>query len=378
MIRRLRILLTIPDFVGSGAVRELRNLAGRLVTSGFEPHICIWRRKFDYPPPVDVPLHLVPKTRTWHGVKAVLGFARLVDELRPDIVFSQTHYQSIIAGTSLSTLRRRPAWICRLTNNPCREIPLFLWPWARWSLSQADRVAGCSQGVSAGLAAYLQLSSRRVVTLRNVVDLEDIERQSREGFTLNTPRRRFTVVHAGRCHPQKNQRLLLEAFRRFRGRSAELWMLGQGPLRRSLEARARRLGIAGQVRWLGFQPNPYSVLRAADCFALSSDYEGLPNALIESLACGTPVISTAAPYGPEEIVQPGQNGWLTPVGDAEALADALERLADSPEDQRRMSEAAPASIWDRFEPNQILDTYERLIHETVQEHQLRSGRSRVG
>jgi glycosyltransferase involved in cell wall biosynthesis len=145
-----------------------------------------------------------------------------------------------------------------------------------------------------------------------------------------------------------------------------------------LEARARRLGIAGQVRWLGFQPNPYSVLRAADCFALSSDYEGLPNALIESLACGTPVISTAAPYGPEEIVQPGQNGWLTPVGDAEALADALERLADSPEDQRRMSEAAPASIWDRFEPNQILDTYERLIHETVQEHQLRSGRSRVG
>jgi len=73
----------------------------------------------------------------------------------------------------------------------------------------------------------------------------------------------------------------------------------EGKLRGRLERHAAGLGLGKRIRWLGFQRNPFAVVREADCFVLSSDHEGLPNVVIESLLCGTPVVATRCPYGPK-------------------------------------------------------------------------------
>jgi glycosyltransferase involved in cell wall biosynthesis len=82
----------------------------------------------------------------------------------------------------------------------------------------------------------------------------------------------------------------------------------------------------------GFVANPYAYMRAASVFALSSAWEGLPGVLIEALACGTPVVSTDCPSGPEEILEGGRYGRLTPVGDATALAQAIMATLEQPPD----------------------------------------------
>ena len=238
--------------------------------------------------------------------------------------------------------------------------------WARYALRRADLAVGCCDGVSRAMVSHLRLEARGVKTLRNLVDLAAIEERSREPLPVERDPSVFTVVHAGRLHPQKNQALLFEAFSRLRG-PAELWMLGEGPLEAKLRALALRLGIAERVRWLGFRSNPYPFFRAADCFALSSDHEGLPNTIIESMVCGTPAVSTRCPYGPEELIEDGVSGRLVPVGDAEAFGSALQGLCENREGAADLGRAAHARAHREFNTAKVCSTYETAFETVVAE-----------
>jgi len=146
------------------------------------------------------------------------------------------------------------------------------------------------------------------------------------------------VLGVGKLKPQKGFDVLLRAFARVRAaRPARLVILGEGPQRRALEQLARELGLsADDVALPGFVANPYAWMARSAVFALSSRWEGLPNALIEALACGCAVVSSDCPSGPAEILENGRLGPLVPVDDAAALAAAIERaLAPSDPAPRR-------------------------------------------
>jgi glycosyltransferase involved in cell wall biosynthesis len=358
MSERLRILLTLPDLSGGGAEREFATLAERISRERFEPELLLHRPVYTYAPPSDLPLHLISRTRPWHTPRAIRDIRRAIEALRPDLVFSQLHYANMLTGSALAGWRRRPRWVCRQTGDPRRDMRgPFAW-WARRALARADCVLGCCDGVSRALVEHLHLAPERVETLVNAVDVESIERLSREPLPIERGGR-FTVVHAGRLSPQKNQRMLLDALARLG--DAELWLLGEGPLRSALEAHARRIGVAGRVRWLGFQANPYPFFRAADCFALSSDHEGLPNAVIEAAICETPSVATRCHYGPDELIEDGATGRLTPVGDADAFAEALRALSRDPDGARRMGVLARERAIRRFDTRSVVAAYERLF-----------------
>jgi glycosyltransferase involved in cell wall biosynthesis len=106
----------------------------------------------------------------------------------------------------------------------------------------------------------------------------------------------------------------------------------------------------------GFVSNPFAYLGAASVFALSSAWEGLPGALIEALACGTPVVSTDCPSGPAEILENGRYGTLTAVGDAPALADAILSTMEAPVAAGVLRERA----WE-FSVQRILPEYMRAL-----------------
>ncbi|MCH2173232.1 glycosyltransferase [Myxococcota bacterium] len=363
--RPIRILLTISDLRGGGAEREFSLLVQHLSRKRFEPHLCFWRENFAYSVPPDLPVHWVEKTKPWHVPKTVLGLRRLVDELKPDIVFSQLHYVNMLTGTALALTRHRPRWVFRLVNDPKREMQGPFAIWARRALRGADVAVGCCDGVSAAMLEHLRLSKERVATLRNVVDLEAIDRASREPLPIERPENVFIVVHAGRFAPQKNQAMLLKAFAKLKGQRAMLWMLGEGPGEGELRSLADSLEISPQVKWLGFQDNPYTFYRAADCFALSSDHEGLPNAVIEAMACGTPAVSTRCPYGPDELIEDGVSGLLTPVGDVGSFGEALAALLNAPGRVREMGELARRRTLRDFDTREMCGRYEDLFEEVV-------------
>jgi GalNAc-alpha-(1->4)-GalNAc-alpha-(1->3)-diNAcBac-PP-undecaprenol alpha-1,4-N-acetyl-D-galactosaminyltransferase len=167
-------------------------------------------------------------------------------------------------------------------------------------------------------------------------------------------------------HPQKGFDLLLTSFRAVRdqGVAATLTVLGEGAERAALEAQARALGLAEAVRFVGFQEHPYPYFGYADLFVLSSRYEGMPNTLLEALACGCPVVAFDCPHGVREIVQPDVNGVLVPPEDVPALATALARLLSSPAERARLRTQIAPTL-ERFTAPVITRSWEAIFDELM-------------
>jgi glycosyltransferase involved in cell wall biosynthesis len=151
------------------------------------------------------------------------------------------------------------------------------------------------------------------------------------------------VLGVGRLTRQKNFSLLIRAFAQLRrSRNTKLIILGEGELRRNLIAEAASLGVAEDVDLPGFDPNPFSYMAKADVFVSSSDWEGLPTALIEAMACGTSIVATDCASGAREVLDNGRFGRLVPVGDVDALCRALAEAIDRPDDRDRLLARAQA------------------------------------
>ena len=196
----------------------------------------------------------------------------------------------------------------------------------------ADAIIANSGGVAQNLIA-LGLDAGRITSIPNGVDYGWIAEQAGEppSWVRPGPGRRPTIITIGRLVPQKDQACLLRAFALVATRvDADLVIVGTGPELPALQQLARQYAIEDRVHFAGHQSNPYPLLARADLFVLSSRFEGMPNVLIEALACGLPVVSTDCPSGPREILADGTYGQLVPVGDAEKLAWAMERALRAP------------------------------------------------
>ena len=178
------------------------------------------------------------------------------------------------------------------------------------------------------------------------------------------------VICVTRLVPIKNLPMMLDAVAQVRTRRDDvvLVLVGEGPQQPALEARARELGIADAVRFAGYVPQGDTPgwYRAADVFALSSDFDNSPNVVLEAMACGLPIVATDV-GGLREYVAPPANGLLTPKGDAESFAAALLRLIDDGELARstgrhNRTEAVTRFSW-TASAARMRDVYARVIDE---------------
>jgi glycosyltransferase involved in cell wall biosynthesis len=132
-------------------------------------------------------------------------------------------------------------------------------------------------------------------------------------------------------------------------------ILGEGEERRALEVLIREHGLTDDVALPGFRDDAIAYMAGSALFVLSSAWEGLPTVLIEALAAGTRVVSTDCPSGPREILQDGRLGALVPVGDAAALARAMNDALERP------SERVPHQVLRPFTRDASIDHYLSLI-----------------
>ncbi|MDA1088024.1 MAG: glycosyltransferase [Verrucomicrobia bacterium] len=364
---RIRLLLTTSDLSGGGAEREFRTLLEHLDRDRFEMHVALWRHDTEQPPPHDLPLTILRKDRSWHVLRAVRGLAHLVDDFKPDVVFSMLQYPNLVTGSALRRARHCPRWVCRFLLSPQRDLRGLKQTWARRVLPRANVVLSCADGLTRELQAFLGTTNVPVQTIRNPLDVSAIRLRSTRSDVQLPDSGGFTIVHSGRFVPQKNQRLLLHAFAGMEDRSSRLWMLGEGPLESQLRSKARELGVADRVDWLGFQTNPYPFYRAADCMVLSSDWEGLPNVILECMVCETPVISTQCPHGPDELIEDGVTGCLVPTGDMGAMTAALNRLHGDDSLRRKISLAAHAAVEDAYGNARSIQEYSALFQRLAKE-----------
>jgi glycosyltransferase involved in cell wall biosynthesis len=177
----------------------------------------------------------------------------------------------------------------------------------------------------------------------------------RRAFGLNGA----TVAFAGRLTAQKSLDRALEAVAASDG--VTLVIAGDGPDRGSLEGRARELGVADRVSFIGSQPRRRIVelFRAADATILSSSWENFPHTVVEALAVGTPVLAMEA-GGVSEVVHDGENGLLVPPGDTAGLADAVRRYFSDGELRTRLRAAAAPSVAE-YAPERVFGELEATL-----------------
>jgi N-acetylgalactosamine-N,N'-diacetylbacillosaminyl-diphospho-undecaprenol 4-alpha-N-acetylgalactosaminyltransferase len=334
-MRKPTILFVINSLGGGGAERVMVTLlnhsANRL--SEYRIHLVLLdREEMAYRPPPSIRLHQLDCSGS--VVKGIVALRQLIARKRPDVVCSFLTRSNVVSyfasrGTGAALIMSERANTRVQLGGGARG--LISRSLVRLSYPRADRIIAVSKGVAEDLNRHFHVSPQRVTTIYNPLDVQAIRRAASEdcGVAVEGP----YIVAAGRLQPVKNFELLVRAFAKSRV-PGKLVIAGEGPERPRLEALIQQLGLGGRVLLPGFVANPFPLVARAHIFALSSNSEGFPNAILEALALGVPVVATNCAYGPAEILAgttagevrgltetPG--GFLSPVGDIDAFARAL-------------------------------------------------------
>ncbi len=169
-----------------------------------------------------------------------------------------------------------------------------------------------------------------------------------------TPDTAPLVLGLGRLHENKAFDVLLDGISRVP--NVYLWLAGEGPLRKQLEARAEQLGIKPRVRFLGWREDTEALFATADIFVCPSRNEPLGNVVIESWAQGVPVIACDA-LGPGMLIKQGENGLLVPVDDGAALGRSIKHLAENPTLRDKLAAAGRTEYEAHYTEQQVVDQY---------------------
>jgi glycosyltransferase involved in cell wall biosynthesis len=229
---------------------------------------------------------------------------------------------------------------------------------------RAFRVVGVSDHTTNNLHRYEWIPRRKLTTIVNGIDgraFEGPSDRSRVRASLGIPDGAVAVVFASRLEAQKDVPTLLRAFSMLVDRMPQLHLaiVGQGTLRPALESQAAALGLTGRTTFAGVRLDVPDVLRASDIFVLPSTWEGLPMVILEALAAGCPIVSTAVGGVPSAVTDE-VTGILVPPRDPAALAAGLERLAKDEALRRRLAAEGKRLFAERFSAEAMARRYESL------------------
>jgi glycosyltransferase involved in cell wall biosynthesis len=308
------IAFVLPSFAGGGAERVMLHLLAGLDRAQFSPSLIVLNNEGPLADqlPAGVPLIDLARPRLRHAMPALIGAIR---RTRPSVVVSSLGYVNIALVACRWMLPLRTRIVVREANMPSLSLPrgprpgLTRWLYRRY-YSRADAVICTSNMIMGEMSGAIGVDRSRLHLLPNPLDEKALRA---EAITPIVPELDSPGVHfiaAGRHTRQKGFDRLIELFSGLSGNST-LTILGEGPERAALRASCDRHGLSERVSLPGFRDRPWPYYAAADAFLMPSHWEGMPNAALEALACGTPVIATPESGAIAEIAAAAPKGAVT-------------------------------------------------------------------
>jgi glycosyltransferase involved in cell wall biosynthesis len=389
-VRAIKAMVVVPVMEAGGAERGTALLLQHLDRQIVRPELAIaFDREIFYPIPSDVWVHILERqpepqqamseptlppdlleyrnSVLWLE-KMALKLATLVKEQKSDVIFSTQLWSSIIATMARKYLPPHVRVIAMVVSHPSTCLPgekyatLYTYLMRRY-FNEADRIVAVSEGIAQDLVDNYGVKPEKIDVIHYPVDWAKVQELAQEPvehewFSQEIP----IVLFVGRLEAVKGVEHLLRAFAKVRRQmAARCVLVGDGQEREKLQELAHQLGIEQDVYFAGMQSNPFKYMKRATSFVLPSLSEGLPNVLIEAMACGCPVIATdVASGGSREVLGGGEYGILVPPGDEEGLAQAILRVLQDPALRKRLSRLA-SQYAQKFDVHEIFRKYNRLI-----------------
>lgn len=304
-----RILFVLPSLQGGGAERVIVTLLKHLNRDIFELHLALVAKEGAYlsDVPDDIPIYDLGVKRVRYALFSML---KLIWKLKPDIVFSTLGHLNI----ALIMLKPLMPINTRIIVREAITVTQFIqynsspriWTWFyRIFYKYADLIVCQSEDMKKDLVENFLVPEYKAIRIYNPVDFAAVSKLASSGQNPFSRCSSFpNIIAIGRLDFQKGYDRLLRAMPHLLKEypNAKLWVLGEGKLELELRKLAKELGLTEHVEFVGFQKNPYLWLKHADLFVLASYYEGLPNVLLEAIACGCPICVFDHPGGTREVL----------------------------------------------------------------------------
>lgn len=369
---RIRVVFSIGAMHGGGSERQMLLILRHLDRQQFEPFLYLVYKTGPLlnQVPSDVPVTSFDTRVTASRVyfpglmhsRRVRDYARFLQEVNAEVSYDRTFLMTLISAAGAQ--RAGVPNVSTIVTDPetgfAPVAGRFQWFKRRIlhrMYNNSAQVLAVSDGAREAAIRFYGIRQDRIATLQNGVDMEWIQQQATQAILdvwwtrqkhPTTTSRLFRIVTAGRLNQQKGFHLLVDAIADLRPKFQEiefrLAILGNGPHRDSLEKQIAALNLEEAVHLVGFQDHAIAWYRSADVFVLPSLVEGMPNVLLEAMACGTPVISSDCRSGPAEILEGGRYGNLVPAGSAEELCDAIAAMLMNPSPARERAAEAKTHV----------------------------------
>jgi N-acetylgalactosamine-N,N'-diacetylbacillosaminyl-diphospho-undecaprenol 4-alpha-N-acetylgalactosaminyltransferase len=311
-----KIAILTYSLAGAGAERIAANLLNHLDSERYDIHLVMMNTEIEYTICPDQVIHYIEKSNRYEKewLKFIkipwlsYKFARYCNKEkiplvlaimnRPNLIASMAKMFGIKAKVLISERCYTP-----YTYNKDSFAGTIKYHLLKWIYPKADAILPNSLGTVEALKNYFQIKSQYFV-VKNPTDMQRIKALMHENTPVQMDNERFKFLYVATFREEKNQDLLVDAVAQMLEEDFQLVFIGKGPTLNRIQEKVKNLGVGHKIMFIDFTPNPYMYMKRADCFLLSSFSEGFPNVLIESMACGLPIISVDCKTGPRELLAP--------------------------------------------------------------------------
>jgi glycosyltransferase involved in cell wall biosynthesis len=328
-----KICIFLPSLGGGGVEKMRVIIANELSRRGFAVDLVLGKAVGPNLKDVENAVRVV-NLNSSRAILSIIPLMKYIRRERPGVVLSAMNYANVAAATACSLSRTSVKLISSEHANFGSEVegPVTLkqkivFKLLRFAYKRVHSLIAVSAGVADDVSAYTGYPIEKIKIIYNPIYNENLVKRSEKPLAHPwfAEKKNSVIVAAGRLTHIKGFDVLIDAFALASEKRGDLRLviLGEGELRGSLQEQILSKSLEDKVSLLGFVENPYPFMKKASLFVLSSRMESFGNVLVEAMACGVQVISTACRSGPMEILENGRWGKMVPVENSPALAEAI-------------------------------------------------------